>query len=90
MNTRPVRVEPWAAAWSLLVLPLPEWAAKTDIVMLLNGDRITGEVKELAYDQRRFATEDMGSFYIKVSQLYKLGQDRFAHDHTDLAGRNTG
>ena len=56
MNTQPMRAELWAAALSLLVLPFPAWAAKTDIVMLLNGDRITGEVKELAYGQLKFAT----------------------------------
>ena len=76
MNTQPVRAEPWAAALSLLVLPFPAWAAKTDIVMLLNGDRITGEVKELAYGQLKFATEDMGTLYIEWTKIASLTTTR--------------
>ena len=76
MNTQPVRAESWAAALCLLVLPVPVWAAKTDIVMLLNGDRITGEVKELAYGQLKFATEDMGTLYIEWTKIASLTTTR--------------
>jgi len=44
---------------------LPALAAKTDVVVLLNGDRITGEVKELSYGQLKFKTDDMGTLYIE-------------------------
>ena len=72
MNTRPMRAGPWASALALLAVPLPAWAAKSDIVVLLNGDRITGEVKELAYGQLKFATDDMGTLYIEWSKIASL------------------
>lgn len=72
MNTRPLRAGPWAPALALLVVPLPAWAAKSDVVLLLNGDRITGEVKELAYGQLKFATDDMGTLYIEWSKIASL------------------
>ena len=51
---------------------LPASAAKTDVVVLLNGDRITGEVKELAYGQLKFSTDDMGTLYIEWSKIASL------------------
>jgi hypothetical protein len=76
MNTRPLRAGSWAAALVSLVAPVPVWAAKTDVVELLNGDRITGEVKELAYGQLRFATDDMGTLYIEWSKIASLTSTR--------------
>lgn len=48
------------------------FAAKTDVVTLLNGDRITGEVKEVARGQLKFATDDMGTLYIEWSKVATL------------------
>jgi hypothetical protein len=50
----------------------PAWAAKTDVVVLLNGDRITGEVKELAYGQLKFKTDDIGTLYIEWNKIAAL------------------
>jgi hypothetical protein len=58
--------------FGVVVVPVPAWAAKTDIVVLLNGDRITGEVKELAYGQLKFSTDDMGTLYIEWSKIAAL------------------
>ena len=41
-------------------------------MVLLNGDRITGEVKELAYGQLKFSTDDMGTLYIEWSKIASL------------------
>ena len=76
MNTRPMRAGSWARALALLAVPLPAWAAKSDVVVLLNGDRITGEVKELAYGQLKFATDDMGTLYIEWSKIASLTTTR--------------
>lgn len=43
---------------------LPALAAKTDIVLLKNGDRITGEVKNLERGKLQFSTDSMGTVYI--------------------------
>lgn len=54
----------------------PAIAAKTDVVTLLNGDRITGEVKEVAYGQLKFSTDDMGTVYIEWSKVATLTTTR--------------
>lgn len=51
---------------------LPALAAKTDVVVLLNGDRITGEAKELSYGQLKFKTDDMGTLYIEWTKIASL------------------
>lgn len=50
----------------------PALAAKTDVVVLLNGDHITGEVKQLAYGQLKYSTDDMGTIYIEWDKIRSL------------------
>ena len=56
-----------AAALGLLA-PLA-LAEKTDVVVLVNGDHITGEVKELSYGQLKFKTDNMGTIYIEWDKI---------------------
>lgn len=51
---------------------LPALAAKTDVVVLINGDRITGEVRELSYGQLTYKTDDMGTIYIEWDKIRSL------------------
>jgi hypothetical protein len=46
------------------------------VVVLVNGDRITGEVKELAYGQLKFATDGMGTLYIEWAKIASLTTTR--------------
>lgn len=68
------------------------FAAKTDVVTLLNGDRITGEVKEVAYGQLKFATDDMGTLYIEWDKVASLTTSRTLQlelaDGRRVVGRN--
>lgn len=48
------------------------WAAKTDIVLLRNGDRITGEVKGLELGKLTFKTDSMGTVYIEWEEIEEL------------------
>jgi hypothetical protein len=59
------------AAWLLLagLASTPALAAKTDVVVLRNGDRVTGEVKQLSYGQLEFKTDDMGTLYIEWDKI---------------------
>lgn len=56
----------------------PAWAApKTDVVELVNGDRITCEIKGLEHNRLRVGTDHMGTVYIewdKVAQLRSTQQ----------------
>jgi hypothetical protein len=47
-------------------------AARTDIVVLHNGDGITGEIKELKYARLKFKTDDAGTIYIEWKKVVSL------------------
>ena len=50
----------------LLLMPVCQAVAapKTDVVVLKNGDKITGEVKTLERGRLEFSTDSMGTVYI--------------------------
>src|SRR5262245_11128122 len=66
------------AAWFVLVLSAaatecpPAFAAKTDVVILRNGDRITGEVKGLARGKLDYSTDDAGRLSIEWEKVARL------------------
>jgi hypothetical protein len=65
------RCLPALLAGALLAPPVA-LAAKTDVVVLRNGDRITGEVQELSYGQLKYKTDDMGTIYIEWDKIRSL------------------
>ena len=48
------------------------WAEKTDIVLLKNGDRLTGEVKGLQFGKLEFSTDHMGTVYIEWEDIEEV------------------
>lgn len=58
--------------WSAPILAAP----KTDIVMLANGDRITGEVKGLAHGQLSFKTDSAGTLSIEWAHIASVQSDQ--------------
>jgi uncharacterized protein DUF481 len=59
-------------AWLLLVVstvPTAAAAVKTDIVVLRNGDRMTGEVRSLDRGQLTFKTDNMGTLAIEWDKI---------------------
>ena len=52
------------------------WAAdaapKTDVIVLRNGDRITGEVKEMERGKLRFKTDNAGTIYVEWDKITSL------------------
>lgn len=55
-----------------LMLALPASAAKTDIVILKNGDRITGEFKKIERGQLEWSTDSMGTVSIEWKDVASL------------------
>ncbi|MEJ2385096.1 MAG: DUF481 domain-containing protein [Xanthomonadales bacterium] len=53
---------------ALLTSPIA-WAEKTDIVVLKNGDKITGEVKGLERGKLEFSTDSMGTVSIEWEDI---------------------
>lgn len=56
----------------LLVFCQPVWAAKTDVVFLKNGDRVTGEVKSLDRGMLEFKTDHMGTVFIEWEDIEEI------------------
>jgi hypothetical protein len=52
-------------------------SGKTDVIYLKNGDRITGEIKELSYGELRLSTNEMGSIEIKWEGIARIESDHF-------------
>lgn len=50
---------------------------KTDIVYLKNGDRITGEFKEMIQGELKFSTTEMGTIYIKWAGIERIESDKY-------------
>jgi hypothetical protein len=61
--------------WVALVLlftAAPAAAQKTDVVVLVNGDRITGEVKLLSRGRLQVSTDDVGTIQIEWTKVASL------------------
>jgi hypothetical protein len=54
------------------VLASPLRAQKTDVVTLLNGDAITGEIKELQRGLLKYSTDDMGTIYVEWDRIAQV------------------
>ncbi|MCZ6516866.1 MAG: hypothetical protein O6763_05195, partial [Gammaproteobacteria bacterium] len=69
----------WAClATILLALGVPDnaEAAKTDVVVLINGDAVTGEIKSLDFGALRYSTDSMGTVSIEWEEVVSLQSDQ--------------
>jgi len=56
----------------LVAMPLHAMAAKTDIVLLVNGNTITGEIKSLDFGALRYSTDSMGTVSIDWEDIVSI------------------
>lgn len=79
-----------AMVLALGLLASPARAARTDVVVLDNGDHIMGEVMQLASGQLKFKTDHMGTLYIDWTHIVSLTTTQQLHielvDGTRLFG----
>ena len=73
----------------LVVAMLVTWAwspvagaDKTDVVVLINGDHITGEIEGLERGILRYSTDFMGTLNIEWNKIAKLRSDQFLEVET--------
>jgi hypothetical protein len=59
-------------AIALLLVATAAFAANTDVIMMRNGDRITGEVKQLSRGRLKLATDDVGTIYIEWDNIVAI------------------
>ena len=60
------------AAAVLAALPAASFAAKTDAVLLVNGNTITGEIKSLDFGALRYSTDSMGTVSIDWEDIVSI------------------
>ncbi len=61
----------WLGVAGVVLLGTPAllFAQKTDIVILRNGDRLTGEIKKLERGELKYNTDDIGNVYIDWDEV---------------------
>jgi hypothetical protein len=64
---RSLHFVPWFCL--VFLFSAPAWAEKTDVVVLSNGDKVTGEVKTLLRGKLEFSTDSMGTVYIEWKDI---------------------
>jgi hypothetical protein len=72
------------ASLSLGAAPAHAQRDKTDVILLKNGDRVTGEIQNLEYGLLRLETDDMGTINIEWSAIASI-DSRYVFD-VQLAG----
>ncbi|MGD9140360.1 MAG: DUF481 domain-containing protein [bacterium] len=60
------------AVATFLAGPAPATAARTDVVILRNGDHITGEIKSLSYGKLEYKTDDMSTIYVEWEKIHHI------------------
>ena len=73
----PLRVVPalFLCVFGLIASPLA-LANKTDIVYLKNGDRVTGEIKDLVRGEIRLKTDTFGMMYVNWQDVERIKTDK--------------
>ncbi len=51
-------------------------AARTDVVVLINGDDVTGEIKSLEFGELRYSTDSMGTVSIDWEDIVSITSDQ--------------
>ena len=76
MFSRELKSLLWLAFVSCLLLPDAQAADKTDVVVFLNGDRLTGEVKRLERGRLSFNTDATDTIRIEWDDVAYLTSDQ--------------
>ena len=65
-----------ATALFIGLLPATSKAAKTDVVVLVNGNAVTGEVKSLEFGSLRYSTDSMGTVSIDWEDIISVSSQQ--------------
>jgi hypothetical protein len=61
----------------LTLVALPALAKYDDVIFLKNGDRLSGDVKELNKDMLRYKTDSMGTIYVRWEDIQSIETEKF-------------
>ena len=73
-------------AWPMIALAAP----KTDVLVLRNGDRLTGEIKSLSQGQLSFKTDATGTIDVEWSYVASLQTKQFLEVELSSGARYLG
>ena len=76
--------------FGLLLGSNPAHSAKTDVVVLINGDSVTGEVKGLEFGVLRYSTDSMGTVEIDWEDVVSVTSDQSLQIETNSGVRYFG
>jgi hypothetical protein len=74
----------------LLAWASPALAQKTDVMVLYNGNTVTGEVKELSRGKLSYKTDDMGTLSVEWDKIAHLTSTNYFDVEDRYAGRYFG
>jgi len=86
---RTVRVTALLAA-ALLLAAAPAAAQRTDVIQMINGDKVTGEIKTLEKGTLTYKTDNLGTLSIKWDQVARVIASRRFEVETTLGIRYLG
>lgn len=73
MKRTPVGLSTLLAMFLMAVMPLAAVVApRTDVVVLVNGDAVTGEIRSLEFGELRYSTESMGTVNVEWEEIVSL------------------
>ncbi len=62
---------------ALILAASPLHAPKTDVVILENGNQITGEIKKLERGKLEYSTDDIGRIHIQWDKIMHIESSKF-------------
>jgi hypothetical protein len=74
----------------LLAAAQPASAADTDLVLLRNGDRLSGEIKQLQYGRLELSTLSIGTIYVEWDKVVALVSPNYFEVETADGSRHYG
>jgi hypothetical protein len=79
-----------AAAATVLLGTGSLHSQKTDVIILVNGDHVTGEIKKLERGRLEYSTDDMGTLSIKWDKIVHITSRNFFQVETTSGERYFG
>lgn len=74
----------------VLCVPNDVQAEKIDVVVLINGDAVTGEIKSLEFSDLRYSTDSMGTVDIEWEDIVSLTSNQSLQIETATGTRYFG
>lgn len=66
-----------ALLFFLALVASPARAKYDDVLFLKNGDRLSGDIKELSRDMLRYKTDSMGTIYVRWEDIQSIETEKF-------------